>query len=198
MTSTVEKLRYAMHFMQVAYELDPVCHLKKMTVYDAENGSVDVIKTQESLSKLIEVHGMKHYSPARMALLNLLNFLYFSGMTDSVYFTFPMSGKDFFETLCICRWWWENIYHLKESIVIAAFLEGRNRESLGAKEISYDDIPQSLSGVRSFIQEFERNTKLIQYLREEHHRACSECDEIVRLYCGNTELSEKKHDDEAC
>ncbi|MHA1681297.1 MAG: hypothetical protein ACTSUE_09830 [Promethearchaeota archaeon] len=176
----MDRIRHAMLFMNEVDALGTVRELKESLMQNAEDETLDVEASQKSLKELIDRNGIEFYRPARMALRNLLNFLYFSGMVANKYRAISHA----MDCLGIIRWWWENHYRLKKSIVISAFLEGRNLESFGVTRMSYCDIPQAIVGVRAFIIAFNENTELIKWLKKQHRSNCRTCNDIVRVYYG--------------
>lgn len=160
--------------------LKTVRSLKHVLVQDPEREMIDVKASKDRLNAMCTCNGIEHYREARMAIRNVLNFLYFSGMADPQYIHKPDSNK--IASFGITMWWWENLYRFKKTLLIAAFLEGRNLESMGAENLSYFDIPQAIVGISKFIQSFEDDADLIAFLRKRHRNQCMGCDDIVKFY----------------
>lgn len=188
-TDSASRFYYVTKLMDVMDGNPQVRELKGALVQDPEKETINILHSKEALESLIGLHGIEHYRAARMAIRNVVNFLYFSGMVD---FYYAMAGKHKYtqENAIMITWWWENVYRFKKTLLVGAFLEGRNLEHIGASILRRKDIPQAFIAMATFIRLFQENTVATALMAEEHLANCDQCKDIVSFYGVNEPLGE--------
>jgi len=177
--------------------------LERCIVGNSQDKTIEIPETHDRLREYMKKREISLMRNVRLDIIEFLNYLIFSDMTDpsklvacADYFKTrdsPEPGFLVFENKALFRWWLENLHRIQKLIAISAFLEGENLGSFdGIVNLECRDIPQSIVLVLMFIKSMKSCEKIEKQLLEEHAMCCDLCPEIVKMYCDERHIKERK------